>query len=89
MLLLGVAAPHQTAILSPYDIYARELTILGTALNPFTHRRAANLLPNLGLDRLSRGEFAIDLFDDALSAQRNGLFDKTFLLPQHTKGKTL
>jgi L-iditol 2-dehydrogenase len=88
VLLLGVAAQNQRASLSPYDIYARELTILGTALNPFTHRRAANLLPSLGLERLSRGEFPIESFQDALAAQREGLFDKTFLMPQNTKGKT-
>ena len=81
ILLLGVAAPHQRSTLSPNEIYAKELTILGTALNPFTHRRAANLLPAIGLERLSRGEFALADFEQALGAQRDGLFDKTFLLP--------
>lgn len=81
ILLLGVAAPNQRASLSPNEIYAKELTILGTALNPFTHRRAANLLPHLGLERLSRGEFALSNFEAAFDAQRQGLFDKAFLLP--------
>jgi len=82
ILLLGVAAPQTRASVSPNEIYARELTILGTALNPFTHRRAASLVDNLGLDRLNRGEFPIDSFQDALTAQREGSLDKVFLLPQ-------
>lgn len=80
ILLLGVAAPNQRASLSPNEIYAKELTILGTALNPFTHRRAVNLLPHLGLERLSRGEFALSDFGAAFDAQRQGLFDKAFIL---------
>jgi threonine dehydrogenase-like Zn-dependent dehydrogenase len=82
ILLLGVAPPQVRASVSPNEIYARELTILGTALNPFTHRRAASLVSTLGLDRLNRGEFPIDSFQDALTAQRQGSFDKVFLLPQ-------
>lgn len=81
ILLLGVASPEQKSSLSPRDIYAKELSILGTALNPFTHRRAANLLPRLGLERLDRGEFPLERFEDAFSAQREGTFDKAFLLP--------
>lgn len=82
ILVLGVAAPNVRASVSPNEIYARELTILGTALNPFTHRRAANLVSTLGLERLNRGEFSIDSYQEALSAQREGSFDKAFLLPQ-------
>lgn len=84
ILLLGVAAPHAVAQIRPNEIYAKELSLLGTALNPYTHRRAASLLPSLGLDRLESGFYPLDQYEDALQAQREGTYDKVFLLPQAT-----
>ena len=40
----GVAAPAAQATLSPYDVYRREITVRGSFVNPFTHRRAVALL---------------------------------------------
>ena len=82
VLVFGVADPHARLEISPNDVYARELTILGTALNPFTHRRAANLVHELPLDEFAFGDFGLDAFDDALAAQRAGAFDKVFITPQ-------
>jgi len=82
LLVFGVAHPDARASISPNDVYARELTILGTALNPFTHRRAANLAHQLALDELETGDFPLESFDDALAAQRAGAFDKVFITPQ-------
>ena len=81
-LIFGVAHPDARASISPNDIYARELTILGTALNPFTHRRAANLAHQLPLDELGFGDFPLERFDEALTAQRAGSHDKVFITPQ-------
>jgi threonine dehydrogenase-like Zn-dependent dehydrogenase len=82
LLVFGVADPKDRLSLSPNDVYARELTILGTALNPFTHRRAANLAHALPLDELHVGDFGLDDFDAALTAQREGSFDKVFVTPR-------
>jgi threonine dehydrogenase-like Zn-dependent dehydrogenase len=82
LLIFGVAHPDARASISPNDIYARELTILGTALNPFTHRRAANLVHQLPLDELGVGDFPLERFDEALVAQREGTYDKVFITPQ-------
>ncbi len=82
LLIFGVANPDARASISPNDIYARELTILGTALNPFTHRRAANLAHQLPLDELRVGDFPLERFDEALAAQREGTYDKVFITPQ-------
>ncbi|GAA2011732.1 alcohol dehydrogenase catalytic domain-containing protein [Nakamurella flavida] len=82
LLVFGVAHPDARASISPHDIYARELTILGTALNPFTHRRAANLVHQLPLDELTVGDFPLERFDEALAAQRAGTYDKVFITPQ-------
>lgn len=83
LLVFGVAHPDDRVSVSPNDIYARELTILGTALNPFTHRRAANLAHQLPLDELRVGDFPLERFDEALEAQRTGAYDKVFITPQH------
>jgi hypothetical protein len=66
---------------SPNEIYAKELSLMGTALNPFTHRRAANMVNHLGLENFNFGAFEMDQIEDALQAQRDGSFDKVFVLP--------
>lgn len=81
ILIFGVASPDDRLTVSPNEIYAKELTILGTALNPFTHRRAANIVNQLGIENFNFGYFAMDQIDDALQAQRDGVFDKVFITP--------
>jgi len=82
LLVFGVAHPGARASISPNDVYARELTILGTALNPYTHRRAANLVHELPLDELRFGDFPLAAVHDAIDAQRAGAFDKVFVTPR-------
>lgn len=81
ILLFGVARPDDRWTISPNEVYAKELTILGTALNPYTHRRAANLVNSLGLEQLHTGTFTPDQIHEALQAQRDGTFDKVYILP--------
>lgn len=44
VVVVGAAPQQLTAEISPFDIFARELRILGSHLNPFTHERAARLV---------------------------------------------
>ena len=44
VLLFGVAAPDAEIKVRPYDIYAKEITITGSFINPFTHGAALALL---------------------------------------------
>lgn len=81
ILIFGVASPDDRWQISPNEVYAKELSILGTALNPFTHRRAANLVNHLGLEKMRLGIFAMEQIDDALKAQREGTFDKVMVAP--------
>ncbi len=81
VLVFGVAHREDRLEVSPNEIYAREMTILGTALNPFTHRRAAQLVNHLGFDNFRFGYFALDEIEDALQAQRDGAFDKVIVTP--------
>lgn len=81
ILVFGVARPGDRWEVSPNEIYAKELSVLGTALNPFTHRRAAELVNSLGLDQLRVGTFGLDEVHDALAAQADGRVDKVLVLP--------
>jgi threonine dehydrogenase-like Zn-dependent dehydrogenase len=81
VLEFGVAAPDDVAAVRPHDLFSRELTLLGSVINPWTHQRAVALLPRLGLDRLTTAFFGLDEFDDALAAQRSGEVDKVFVAP--------
>lgn len=88
ILLFGVTDPAERATFSPNDVYQRELTLLGTALNPYTHRRAVGLLQRLPLTELTTTAFDLDHVPDALDAQRHGLADKVFIHPQPSTGGT-
>lgn len=44
VVILGVLAPDVRVSLNPFDLLARELTIRGSFVNPFTHARAADLI---------------------------------------------
>jgi threonine dehydrogenase-like Zn-dependent dehydrogenase len=71
ILVYGVARPDERAAISPYDVYAKELTILGTALNPFTHLRAIELLREIRFDELARDVFPLADYAAAFDSQRD------------------
>lgn len=67
----------------PYDIFNRELTILGSIINPFTHERAVSLLPQMGLDKLTIKTFPLVEFHQAFAAHAApGTAAKIEILPQ-------
>jgi len=83
ILVFGVAPMGAAASLRPYDIFVRELTLIGSVINPYTHQRAVNLLPRLGLDRLSIAQIPLERYREAFEAQATGaLATKIQLLPQ-------
>lgn len=88
ILVFGVADAAATATVRPNEIYAKELTLLGTAINPFTHHRAMHLLHRLPLDAWNTVSFPLDRLDDALVAQAAGDADKVLLTPQIVGGRS-
>ncbi len=82
ILLFGVAAMQATASIRPFEVYARELTIVGSFINPYTHDRAVGLLPQMGLDKLNINAFPLENFQDAFAAQARGGSAKIEILPQ-------
>jgi L-iditol 2-dehydrogenase len=81
ILVFGVAAPNAEATVRPNEIYTKELTILGTAINPFTQLRATGLLERLPLREIRIASFPLDAAGEALAAVRAGLSDKIQLTP--------
>lgn len=83
VLVFGVAAIQATASIRPYDIYVRELTIVGSFVNPYTHERAVNLLPQMGLDKLRIEGFSLEEFRKAFAEQGGSTgAAKVVILPQ-------
>jgi L-iditol 2-dehydrogenase len=82
VLVFGVAAASASANIRPFDVYARELTIIGSFINPYTHERAVGLLPQMGLEKLPIQTFSLDQFRDAFAAQSHGGSSKVEILSQ-------
>lgn len=82
ILVFGVANPGETAVIRPQEVFAKELSILGTVINPFTHHRAVEMLPSLGLERLGIKSFPLDAYEAAFDAQQRRAAGKIQLAPQ-------
>ena len=83
VLVFGVAPMQATASIRPYDIFARELTVIGSLINPYTHERAVNLLPQMGLEKLQIEPFPLREFRQAFEKHAApGATAKVELLPQ-------
>jgi L-iditol 2-dehydrogenase len=82
VLVFGVAPMQATASVRPYDIFSRELTVVGALINPFTHERAVHLLPQMGLEKLRIAAFPLAEFKQAFEVQAAGTATKVEILPQ-------
>lgn len=82
ILVFGVANPGATAAIKPQEVFVKELTILGTVINPFTHHRAVELLPLLGLDRLGIRTFPLEAHAEAFEAHQQRAAGKVQFAPQ-------
>jgi 2-desacetyl-2-hydroxyethyl bacteriochlorophyllide A dehydrogenase len=84
MLMFGVSAPGAKASVSPYHIYEREITVLGSKaiLHTFpsavdTVRRHASIFRPL----LSCAGYSLQRFEDALAMLKSGLAVKVVIQP--------
>jgi threonine dehydrogenase-like Zn-dependent dehydrogenase len=83
ILVFGVAPPGEVSRVHPNEIFSRELTIVGSLVNPYTHERAVSLLPQMMLDRLRLAAFPLARFSEAFEAPASGGgAPKVLLLPQ-------
>jgi 2-desacetyl-2-hydroxyethyl bacteriochlorophyllide A dehydrogenase len=82
ILVFGVAPMHAAATIRPFDIYAKELTILGAFINPYSQERAVQLLPQMGLEQLNITAFPLSQYKRAFEGQFSRSSTKIILLPQ-------
>ncbi|SFU47995.1 zinc-dependent alcohol dehydrogenase family protein [Alicyclobacillus macrosporangiidus] len=70
VLLFGVADPATAVQLSPYDVFARELTIRGSFINPDTHARAIALARDgkIQVSPLVSHRFSLEEIPDVLAS---------------------
>lgn len=67
--------------ISPEEIFAKELTIIGTKVNPFTFSEAVTLLANMGpryidFEKLGIGVYSLDNYQEGLVSLRRGMISK-------------
>jgi L-iditol 2-dehydrogenase len=81
--VFGVAPQGAQAHISPFDIFARELRIVGSYLNPLTHGRAVELVASgrLALAPLVTRRLALEEVPPALTALQEAGGVKTIVLP--------
>ena len=62
VIILGVMPQGVTVPMEPFDILFRELKVFGSFINPFTHKRAADLVSSgaIELDKLITREVSLD-----------------------------
>jgi threonine dehydrogenase-like Zn-dependent dehydrogenase len=80
LMVFGVAKPEEVVHINPYMIFREELSIFGSVINPYTHARAVELLPRLGLDRITYNKFPLDAYKEAYAALGKG--GKVIINPQ-------
>jgi L-iditol 2-dehydrogenase len=78
-----VAPESEVARVSPYEVFARELRIVGSYLNPLTHGRAVELVASgrLALDPLITRRLGLDDVPAALAAPPETGEIKSIALP--------
>ncbi|MCJ8012156.1 zinc-dependent alcohol dehydrogenase family protein [Paenibacillus sp. KQZ6P-2] len=68
ILLFGVAAPDAEVSIRPFDIFSKELSIMGSFINPFTHAEAIALVSQgrIQLEPLVSHRFTLDDLPQAM-----------------------
>jgi 2-desacetyl-2-hydroxyethyl bacteriochlorophyllide A dehydrogenase len=80
----GVCPIGATILLEPNKVYFKELTIVGSYVNPNTFSRSISLLQSgkVRVDKFEINRFPLDGVHEALRYQREGLTMKSVIMPQ-------
>ncbi|MBL7074808.1 zinc-dependent alcohol dehydrogenase family protein [candidate division KSB1 bacterium] len=83
VLFFGVCDIDATIPLKPQQIYFKELTVLGSYINPHTFSRALDLLEagKVRVDSFSIEKFPLERVLDAFEFHRSGKVPKTLVIP--------
>lgn len=83
--VLGVAASNDAFLMKERVLYDKELTIVGSNTNPFCFDRAIEILPDLGLHRITAAHFGLAEWAEAFEWQATSRVLKVRIFPQVTK----
>lgn len=81
ILFFGVVPPREKIDIYPNDIYKRELKIVGSAINPFSHYRSLEILKYLNLNELVTHHFMLEEINKALEFASKGTGIKIAIHP--------
>ncbi|MFB9276869.1 zinc-dependent alcohol dehydrogenase family protein [Cohnella cellulosilytica] len=87
IMFFGVVPPSQSIEVSPNDIFKRELKVLGSAINPYTHHRALEIMPSLELDELITHRFPLEDIAQAFETAGLGSGIKVAVRPRMGGGR--
>lgn len=82
LVIFGVADPAKTISISPFNIYKKELSIVGSAINTHTSfQKAVDLLQAMGdkyftLEKLNMAAFRLSEYENALKQLENRVYTK-------------
>ncbi|MGB9787968.1 MAG: zinc-dependent alcohol dehydrogenase family protein [Dictyoglomus turgidum] len=74
VLIFGVSSPEDLISISTYDIYFKELTIMGSFVNPFTNSKALSLIEEgkINVKRVVSHEFPIEKIEEGIKMGLSG-----------------
>ncbi len=81
IVLAGVYPHEETIPLSPFDLYASELTIRSAMVSPYLFPRTVNLLARLDVEPLISATYPLEHIVDAFENHKNGNAIKTLIQP--------
>jgi threonine dehydrogenase-like Zn-dependent dehydrogenase len=83
VVIVGVAPADAVARIRPFDLFAKELRLVGSYLNPLTHGRAVELAASgtLDLDTLITGSVSLEDVPALLAAPPAAGMVKTLVIP--------
>ena len=84
VVVLGVASPADVGTLSPFDVWARQLTVTGAWGVETTFGSALALLEPLGVERLATHDLPLAEIEEALRLARAGGSGKVLLVGDPT-----
>lgn len=84
VVLFSVPSPDATYELPLIDVFKKELTIVGSLINPDTHQRAVNLIneKKIEIKKLITHTFPLNRLDDAIHMQMSKDSIKVIIHPQ-------
>lgn len=68
IMFFGVVPPGEKIEVEPNDIFKRELTIVGSAINPFAHHRVIQIIKKLQLADLITQRYPLERVNEAIQA---------------------